>query len=133
MMYEKIKDMLCEELEEITRKGELTAGTLDAVDKLTHAIKSVETIMAMNEYDDRSYADGVSTRRRGRSYDDGMSTARGRGRNARRDSMGRYSSDYSYDNAKNDMIKKLHELAEEAPDETTKRKLKKFMEEMQEV
>lgn len=126
-MYEKIKDMLCEELDEITRKGELTAGTLDAVDKLTHAIKSVETIMAMRDYgDDRSYGDH-------RSYEDGVSHARGRGRGARRDSMGRYSSDYSYDNAKNDMIKKLHELAEEAPDETTKRKLKKFMEEMQEV
>ena len=45
--YEKLKGMLCDELEQITRKGELTAGSLDTVDKLTHAIKSVVTIMAM--------------------------------------------------------------------------------------
>ena len=48
--YEKIKEMLCEELEAIAKKGELTAGSLDTVDKLTHAIKSLETIIAMSEY-----------------------------------------------------------------------------------
>ena len=28
-VYEELKDMLCKELEEITRKGELTAGSLE--------------------------------------------------------------------------------------------------------
>ena len=75
---EELREMLCEELDKITKKGELSAGSLDVIDKLTHSIKSIDTIMAM---DDAGY-----------SNESGYSYARGRGRNARRDSMGRYSS-----------------------------------------
>ena len=57
--YEKIKEMLCEELETIAKKGELTAGSLDTVDKLTHAIKSLETIIAMSEYSDTAMSDVI--------------------------------------------------------------------------
>lgn len=138
-MYEKLKNMLCEELEKIVRKGELSAGSLDVVDKLTHALKSVETIMAMHEYDEgQSYG---SPYRGGRTHHDNtpmtymhdsMSYARGRGRGTKRDSMGRYSSNYSYDNAKEGLISELHRLKEDAPDETTKREFEKFIEKMQE-
>jgi hypothetical protein len=80
---EELREMLCEELDKITKKGELSAGSLDVVDKLTHSIKSIDTIIAM---EDAGYSsDDYSIR--GNSY------ARGRGSNARRDSMGRYSSD----------------------------------------
>lgn len=74
---EELRDMLCEELEKITKKGELSAGSLDVVDKLTHSIKSIDTIMAMEDA--------------GYSNESGYSYARGRGSNARRDSRGRYS------------------------------------------
>ena len=74
---EELREMLCEELEKITKKGELSTGSLDVVDKLTHSIKSIDTIMAM---ENARY-----------SNESGYSYARGRGRNARRDSMGRYS------------------------------------------
>lgn len=129
-MYEDLKEMLCRELEEITRKGEMTTGTLDVVDKLTHAIKSIDTIVAMGK---RGYSrdnDGVSGR--GRSYDsygDGMSGARGRGRYANRDSMGRYAGydSYSYDDAKADMMSELRELMQTAPDEETKKELRRFI------
>lgn len=85
---EDLKEMLCDELDKIASKGELTAGSLDTVQKLSHSLKSVLTIMAMegygDSYDDMSY-DG-DYERGNRSY------ARGRGgRNVRRDSMGRYS------------------------------------------
>ena len=86
---EELRDMLCEELEKITKKGELSTGSLDVIDKLTHSIKSIDTIIAMEDA--------------GYSNESGYSYARGRGRNARRDSMGRYSSrsgsydDMSYD------------------------------------
>lgn len=80
---EELRDMLCEELDKITKKGELSAGSLDIVDKLTHSIKSIDTIMAMEEA--------------GYSNEGGYSNARGRGSNARRDSMGRYSRNYMYD------------------------------------
>lgn len=131
-MYEELKGMLCKELEEITRKGELTAGSLDTVDKLTHTIKSIDTIVAMEEYsDDYNYrgsydreSDGMSSARR-RTYD-GRSYARGR--NAKRDSMGRYSrGGYSYDDAKDDMINDLHELMQDTHDERTKQEFKKFI------
>ena len=128
--YEKLKEMLCDELEKITRKGELTAGSLDTVDKLTHAIKSVVTIMAMDEYGDgysRADGDHMTSGRR-YSY-----AGRGRGRNARRDSMGRYSNrgGYSYDDAKDDMIEELRELMGDAPDEQTKKEFQKFISKME--
>lgn len=135
-VYEELKDMLCKELEEITRKGELTAGSLETVDKLTHSIKSIETIMAMNEYnDDYSYErDGNMSNARGyrnsRPYrDGGVSYARGRGRNAKRDSMDRYSRDggYSYDDAKADMIDEIKEIMHDAPDEQTKKEFQRFV------
>lgn len=69
--YYDLKKMLCRELEEIARKQQLSAGDLEIVDKLTHSIKSIVTIIAM---DDSGY-----------SYNDGYSGAR------RRDSMGRYA------------------------------------------
>ena len=37
-LYE-LKEMLCDELEEIVGKGELSAGSLDVVHKLTDTIK----------------------------------------------------------------------------------------------
>lgn len=74
---EELRDMLCEELDKLTKKGELSAGSLDVIDKLTHSIKSIDTIMAMEDA--------------GYSNEGGYSYAR------RRDSMGRYSrNDGSY-------------------------------------
>lgn len=100
----------------------LTAGDLEYLDKITHAIKSVKTTIAMEEssYDDGGSYDG------GRSYRGGSSYARGRGRNARRDSMGRYSRDgrsygYSRDDAKEELMEHLREMKKMAKDEETRR------------
>lgn len=135
MTMEKLRGMLCDELDEITKKGELSAGSLDTVDKLTHSIKSIDSIIMYGEYSEDGYEDG-------RSYG-GNSYARGRGRNARRDSMGRYTNDggyndgvyseryserrgysrdnrgsmYSMDEAKENITEKLHEMLDEAPNE----------------
>jgi hypothetical protein len=115
--YEELKEMLCSELEEITKKGELTAGSLDTVDKLTHSIKSLDTIMAMEDYSEDDYSN------RGRSYDS-MYERGGRMAYARkRDSMGRYSRD----EVREDMISDLHELMANAPDEKTKSEFKRFI------
>ena len=93
---EELRDMLCEELDKITKKGELSAGSLDVVDKITHSIKSIDTIMAMN-----GYSNGYSNRN---SY------AR------RRDSMGRYSRDYGY--SRDDEIQILKDQLREMRDMT---------------
>ena len=103
---EDIKDMLCDELERISKKGDLTAGSLDAIDKLTHSIKSITTILAMEGYsgDDASY-------RRGRSMTTGRYISRASGRS--------YDGGYSRDGMK----EKLEELMEEAPDDHTRQEL----------
>lgn len=132
--YYELKEMLCRELEEITRKGELTAGSLDTVDKLTHAIKSISTIIAMEE------ADGESEMYPfwgGRAYQGGGgSNQRGGGRsNQRRDSRGRYSREnrggYSSDDARDEMISELREIMQDAPDEHTKKRFHSFIRELE--
>ena len=60
--------MLCKELDSITQQKNLTPHTLDMIDKLTHSIKSIDTIMAMEDSGysrDNSYA----VDRRGRNGD----------------------------------------------------------------
>ena len=54
-MYD-LRDMLCKELDEITRKGELGAGDLDIVHKLTDTIKNIDKIEMLED-------DGYSQRR----------------------------------------------------------------------
>jgi hypothetical protein len=128
---EELREMLCEELDKITKKGELSAGSLDVVDKLTHSIKSIDTIIAM---EDAGYSsDDYSMR--GNSY------ARGRGSNARRDSMGRYSSEnysmrggrsgersrnYSYDDEMNNLREQLEDMEHMAKDEESKRMIRQW-------
>lgn len=112
--YHDLKDMLCEELDEITRKGELTAGSLDTVDKLTHSIKSLETIIAMNESRGGSEYSGGGYR----SYEN---------RSERRDMRGRYSRD----DARDSMISDLREMMQTAPDEHTKKRFHSFIRELE--
>lgn len=128
---EELREMLCEELDKITKKGELSAGSLDVVDKLTHSIKSIDTIIAM---EDAGYSsDDYSMR--GNSY------ARGRGSNAKRDSMGRYSNDnysmrggkrrnYSYDDEMNNLRDQLEDMEHMAKDEESKRMIKQWMKQL---
>ena len=70
-MYE-LKEMLCKEIDKIADKGEISAGSLDAIDKLTHSIKSIVTIMAMEGSSGDDYSGARRGGRRGYSRDDGM-------------------------------------------------------------
>ena len=131
---EQMCETLGKALKEANRKleasgGKLTGDDLAFADKLTHAIKSVKTTMAMMDseggYSNNgggSYGDYPmgGSYRGGGSYDGGSynggSYARGR-TNARRDSSGRYSRNgYSRDDGE-DMIEKLREVMEDAPDQ----------------
>lgn len=131
----KIKKMLFNELEEYDSHTKLTGADLEIIWKLTDTIKNLDKIEMLEQ--DGGYSEG---RRRtggyhdGMSYDDDMmySERRGRGRYAKRDSMGRYSSDdgmsyddymdegtsyrggYSKDDAKDHMMKKLGAMMEGA-------------------
>ena len=131
-LYE-LKDMLCEELEEYAGK-EMSAGTLEVVDKLSHAIKNLNKIIEAKEEEDYSgmyYGDDMSMRGSyARNGNRGGSYARGRGRSTRRDSMGRYANEGGYSRT-GDMIEELRQLMREAPDEHTKMKLQRFISEME--
>ena len=78
-------------------------------------------------YGDMSYADegrGDFVRPDGSYRDGGSSYARGRGRYAKRDSMGRYSR------ANDEMQEELMKLMDKAPDEQTRSEIMKLMEKM---
>lgn len=139
-MY-KLKDMLCEELEKITKKGELSAGSLDAVDKLTHSIKSIDTIIAMDEYseDDGMSYEGSYARGGNRGGGNrGNSNARG----PRRDSMGRYSRNsyrdgyvnggYSREEEMDNLKMELQGLLEEAENEEERKMIRKWIKQVAE-
>lgn len=127
---EKIKKMLCKELDEYAMKSKISGSDLDMIWKLTDTVKNLDKIEMLEEEGGYSEARGGRSRDSymgGASYDDdGMySERRGRGRNARRDSMGRYSSEggssyedypedrmdgrYSRDDAKDHLMDRLGE------------------------
>ena len=105
----ELRDKLCDELKEYGKK-DLSAGSLDVVDKLTHTIKNLDKIMDEDGYSGR-YAYDDMNRGSIRSY------ARGR------DSMGRYSRDGLAD--------KLRELMGDAPDERTRMEIKRLIDKME--
>lgn len=132
-LYE-LKDMLCKELKEYGEKGELTAGSLDTIDKLAHAMKNLDRVIEAyeedGEYSGRSYPDGMGgSYARGRYSREGRSYARGR-MNARRDSMGRYSGNYSRDDG---MVDELRELMQDAPNEAIKRDIQRLVDKMEQM
>ena len=114
-MYERLKDMLERELDEIVRKGDISNSSLDKLDKLTHSIKSIDTIVAMErhggEHSGRYYYEN--------SY--GNSYERDRTGNVPRDSMGRYSGN-------SDMIAMLDEHARNTDNPMKRREIESFME-----
>jgi hypothetical protein len=121
-LYE-LKELLCKELEEIGGKGELTAGSLETVDTLAHALKNIDKIIESKE--DEEYS--------GRYYDGSYNRSYARGRtNARRDSMGRYSRE-GYSRAAGDMADRMRSMAAEAPDETTRREMERMADKMEKM
>lgn len=135
-LYE-LKEKLMKELEEYG-KQDLTAGSLEVVDKLSHSIKNICKII-------EAYEDEEGYSMRGRSYDDGMndgtggmsrrsrnsyeggdyrgvpyrgnSYARGRGSNVKRDSMGRYARESGYSRADGveELVENVREMMGELP------------------
>lgn len=133
----KICDTLNRELEHANEKisragGNITGDDLSYIDRLTHAIKSVKTTIAMMEAEDGGESGYYMPHYNGynRSYGDrsyGSSYAR------RRDSMGRYTSrrgGMSYDDG---MVEELRDLMDRAPDEATKREFRKLIDRLEQM
>ena len=157
----KIKEMLMNELYEYEEKakkmggGKVSQSELDKIHKLTDTVKNICKIDMLDEED--GYSEDGHYMGEGRIY--GTSYARGRGRNARRDSMGRYSRDdgmsydrdssyndgmsyarggnrggrmgYSRDGAKEHLIEKAEDMLEMAEDEKQKRAIHQFIQKLE--
>ena len=159
---EDLKDLLCTELKDYTQKGKssgkMSAGDTQLIDTLLNSVKNIYKI---NMYEEESggYSEGGHYMGEGRiygtSYESGYSErggssyARGRGRYAKRDSMGRYSSrggmsydddmsyarggrggnrgGYSRDDGKHYMMGELERLMEKASTHTEREALEKCM------
>lgn len=107
--YEGIKEMINAELNRIQQKGELTASSLSQAESLAHTLKCLTSVEKDEDRKSGGYSEGYAEHyppmfpyRYG--YDGGMydgpmyeggayGPGRGRGSNARRDSMGRYASE----------------------------------------
>lgn len=134
---EELRDFLCDSLDDIVKKvkkddAKLQPNDYQLIDFVTHSIKSIDTILAMEDYTDE-YEDYS----RSQSY-----SARGRGRNARRDNRGRYAANNNYrrnesyrgrsygyygdDDTKEVMLDHIEGMLDEAKDDRQKQMIMSF-------
>lgn len=151
---EDLKDLLCAELKDYAEKGkrsgELSKADVEVIDTVLNSVKNIYKIDKYKEETEGYSEDGTymgEGRIYGTSYEsgyserDGSSYARGRGRYAKRDSMGRYSRDdgymhrdgrgmrdgYSRDEGKAYMMEQLEEMMETAEKPAEKEALRRCM------
>ena len=155
----KLKEMLMNELYEYEEKakkmsgGKISMQELEKIHKLTDTVKNIDKIEMLEEGE--GYSEDTDFMGEGRMY--GTSYARGRGRNARRDSRGRYSSEggmsydgdmsyardgrmmnrggnrgYSRDGAKEHLMDKAEEMLEMTHDTKERKAIEKFIRELDE-
>ena len=134
----KLYEFICDELKELEKKDDngLSMSEIQLMDTLLHAKKNLLKAEEMEEESEHSGA-----MRDGMMYRDGMrggsyrgryegSYARGRGRNAKRDSMGRYSSEW-YSRAADDVVERMRDLMQDAPDEQTRQEIQRLVSRME--
>lgn len=133
---DKLFEYVCDELEELERKadknGKLSMQEIQYLDTLAHTKKNLMKVEEMT-CDENGSSHG---RMMGYSY------ARGRGRNAKRDSMGRYSSrgnsmdsnmsydDYSREDPKEELAMALRELKRDAKDSETEQMISRWIKQL---
>lgn len=140
-LYE-LKDKLMNELEDYADNGKFSKDDVEAIKYTASAIDHICNIVEDEEYsgamggmydggsyegsyrggsyEGGSYARGGNRGRGGRSY------ARGRGRNARRDSIGRYSSE-GYSRASDGIVMELRDLMDDAPDDRIRQEIQSLI------
>lgn len=153
-LYE-LKEKLLKELSEYAQNGKFSKEDAEVMKYLSSTIDHIcNIVMDMEEegYSERgrSYAGGGSNRggsyegrggrggnqgggssNRGGSYEGG-SYARGRGRNTRRDSMGRYSREggYSRGGDMEEMVESIRDIMQELP-ESVQRDAQRFVQKLE--
>ena len=124
----EMKDTIANEIAEANQRirksgGDMNTADVDIIDKLTHSMKSLATTVAMLEAQEDGYSGdypygGMYYRNNRNSYD-----SRGRdGMSNRYTRMG-YSRN-------GDFMEHMHQMIDEAPDESTRMEIKKLMDKM---
>lgn len=154
-----ILEMVDMELGSIAKNGQFRSkDEVHSVYELIDIAKDVYCIWEYEEGGSEGYSEMYPMYRSENygSYDGGGSYARGRGRNAKRDAMGRYSREgsyrggnydyydgesyrggnyrrggYSRDDAKQEYIENLRRTMDEAPDEKTRMSIQRMIEQME--
>lgn len=112
---DELKEMLYCELDEMTKMGDLSKGTLKTIGEILDAIKDIETIDAMSQGYSGEYANEGSNSMRGRYYRDGYTREGSYGGNSyarKRNRMGQFSR-YSREGEKDQLVEKLETLMED--------------------
>ena len=138
---EKLRETLCEELDKVAKKSEMSAGDLEVTHKLTDTIKNIDKIMMLESDDGYSrdgygpgnsyrggYSDGNSYANRGKHYVRGH-YSRADGRVMRTD---RYSRDgYSRDDGREAMMGRLNEMMQSAGTDREREAIRRCMDEIE--
>ena len=133
-LYE-LKEKLMKELEEYSQNGKYSKEDVETIKYMASAVDHLCNIVERAEDEDYSQRGGYVydngnmgngsyrgySRNRDNSYRmNGNSYARGRGQNARRDSMGRYSRG-------GDMVDQLEDLMEDAPNDQIRQQIQQLI------
>lgn len=122
-MHDKLFDKLCDILDDMERKEKLSASDIQLIDWATHAKKSM---LAVDEMTGGEQSNRYSMRG---SYNDGYSR--------KRDSMGRYSREYSRtytrDGGKEGYMNQLYDMLDSAPDEKSRQNIQRMIREMEQA
>lgn len=128
---DKICKYIDKELDELENKvamgGKLSRADIEDGKNMAKFKTAILTNKAMEEEGYSGDWDEPMNRMSNRG---GMSNARGRGSNARRDSMGRYSREDGYSRAESDFRDRLEDAIDSAPDEHKRKKLERILNEM---
>ena len=136
-MYEedlkRMKEEYIQELLRYYREHGIKNDTIEMLDTMIHSVKNLckicesceEEMYSGRSMNMRSYDQGYS----GRPYGMNYSGARGRGSNANRDSMGRYSSaGYS---GHHDVVEELYGVMDMTQDEGSRREIQNLINKME--
>lgn len=126
-MYE-LREMLCKELDDLVRKGNLGTGDLDIIHKLTDTIKNIDKI---DKLEDEGYSRGMDYSR-GRYSRDGNWEADMRGTYGRSNSYERQGTHYvrghySRGEGKTAMRRQLQEMLDEADNDSIRSAIQRCM------
>lgn len=131
-LYEDSQDMLICELDKITQKGELTASSLDYLDKIVDIIKDLDEIM----YNEDARIDGYSSRNgryynRGSSYRSSYDDMDYTRRNSSPRDNSRMTNGNSRGQSKDSMLNHLYMALNSASNEDERKRVQKMIDEIE--